>query len=169
MRRRFPYSLSTGGLVGRAVFNLINNAMGAINDAVKKRTLELRPFNIWIRASSVQEGEWPEGRYCLLEVRDDGPGIPPKVLESLFTPQVISTTIGGTGIGTRFVKSVADAHGGAVGVESEPGNGARFWLKLPLRQQRSEGMKYHSSSHPLPHALCSTLSSSPFLFRTVRR
>lgn len=121
-------------LVGRAVFNLINNAMGAINDAVKKRTLELRPFNIWIRASSVQDGEWPEGGYCLLEVSDDGPGIPPKVLESLFTPQVISTTIGGTGIGTRFVKSVADAHGGLVGVESEPGKGARFWLKLPLHK-----------------------------------
>ena len=121
-------------LVGRAVFNLINNAMGAINDAVKKRTLELRPFNIWIQTSFVQDGAWPNGQYCLVEVRDDGPGIPPKVLESLFTPGVISTTDGGTGIGTRFVKSVADAHGGLVGVESEPGNGARFWLQLPLKK-----------------------------------
>ena len=122
-------------LVGRAVFNLVNNAMGAINDAVKKKTLELRPFNIWIRASAVQESEWPDGGYCLLEVVDDGPGIPRRVLESLFTPQVISTTVGGTGIGTRFIKNVADAHGGLVGVESEPGNGARFWLKLPLKSK----------------------------------
>ncbi len=53
---------------------------------------------------------------------------------SLFTDQTISTTPGGTGIGTRFVKSVADAHGGQVGVESEIGHGSRFWMKLPLER-----------------------------------
>jgi signal transduction histidine kinase len=121
-------------LVGRAVFNLINNAMGAINDSVKKKQLELRPFNVWIRAKAVEEGTYPGGNFCLLEVVDDGPGMPAKVRESLFTPQAISTTIGGTGIGTRFVKGVADAHGGEVGVESEPGHGARFWMRLPLRK-----------------------------------
>ena len=82
----------------------------------------------------VEEGTYPDGNYCLLEVVDDGPGMPAKVRNSLFTPQAISTTIGGTGIGTRFVKSVADAHGGEVGVESEPGHGARFWMRLPLRK-----------------------------------
>ena len=121
-------------LVGRAVFNLINNAMGAINDAVKKKQLVLRPFNVWIRAQVGEEGTYPDGNYCLLEVRDDGPGMPAKVRDSLFTAQAISTTIGGTGIGTRFVKGVADAHGGDVGVESEPGQGARFWIRLPLQK-----------------------------------
>jgi two-component system OmpR family sensor kinase len=92
----------------------------------------LRPFNIWVRASVVTEGAFPEGGYCLIEVQDDGPGILPEVKRSLFTPNVISTTQGGTGIGTRFVKSVADAHHGLAGVESEPGDGALFWMKLPL-------------------------------------
>ena len=63
---------------------------------------------------------------------DDGAGVPAKVMPTLFTPNVLSTTPGGTGIGTRFVKSVADAHGGLVGVKSEEGQGATFWLKLPL-------------------------------------
>ena len=122
-------------LLGRAIFNLVNNALGAVSDAVKKKTLELRPegFNIWVRISAVTEGAFPDGNYCLIEAQDDGPGIPARVKESLFTPKAISTTPGGTGIGTRFVKSVADAHGGAVGVDSEPGCGARFWLKLPLK------------------------------------
>ena len=121
-------------LVGRAVFNLVNNALNALQDAVKKKVLELRPggFHVWIRLSSVAEGTFPDGSYCLIEVQDDGPGIPPVVKESLFTPKAISTTPGGTGIGTRFVRSVADAHGGAVGVTSELGHGACFWLKLPL-------------------------------------
>lgn len=122
-------------LVGRAVYNLVNNALCAINDAVRKGTLELRAFHIFVRASVVTEGEFPKGGYCLIEVEDDGPGIPQRVRESLFTPHTISTTQGGTGIGTRFVKSVADAHGGQVGVRSEPGQGACFWLKLPLSQK----------------------------------
>jgi signal transduction histidine kinase len=120
-------------LVGRAVYNLVNNAIGAINDAVKCKTLPLRPFNIWVRARTEgPDRPFPEGAYCLIEVQDDGPGIPPDVKASLFTPNTISTTQGGTGIGTRFVKGVADAHNGLAGVESELGHGARFWLKLPL-------------------------------------
>jgi signal transduction histidine kinase len=124
-------------LVGRAVYNLVNNGLSAINDAVKKKELEFRSagYNIWVRLSAVSEGAFPEGGFCLIEVQDDGPGIPDRVLESLFTPRTISTTPGGTGIGTRFVKSVADAHGGEVGVESELGQGARFWMKLPLQQK----------------------------------
>jgi signal transduction histidine kinase len=121
-------------LLGRALYNLVNNALGAVDDAVKRKALKLRPagFNIWVRASAVQEGDFPAGNYCRIEVQDDGPGIPDRVKRVLFTPQAISTTPGGTGIGTRFVKSVADAHGGEVGVASELGQGARFWITLPL-------------------------------------
>ncbi len=119
-------------LIGRAIYNLVNNALGAISDAVKRGTLPLRSFHVWVRAKAVREGVFPEGNYCYIEVEDDGPGIPDDVKRSLFTPQTISTTPGGTGIGTRFVKGVADAHHGQVGVVSDLGHGARFWMKLPL-------------------------------------
>ncbi len=132
-----PYFPFDSRLVGRAISNLIHNALNAIKDAVMKGELDFRRegYNIWLKLSTNQEGEFPVGNYCLLEVQDDGPGIPDVVLESLFTPHTISTTIGGTGIGTRFIKSVADSHGGEVGVVSERGKGARFWLKLPLEQE----------------------------------
>jgi signal transduction histidine kinase len=120
-------------LVGRAVYNLVNNALNAISEAVRRREIGLRQFNVKVGVRSQPEGEFPEGGFCLIEVEDDGPGIPPDVKETLFTPMVRSTTPGGTGIGTRFVKSVADAHGGRVGVRSELGQGATFWLKLPLK------------------------------------
>ncbi len=121
-------------LLGRAVFNLVNNSLGAIDDAVKKKKLEMRSggFNVRITATAVTEGVFPDGGYCRIAVQDDGPGVPDHVKELLFTIKAISTTPGGTGIGTRFVKSVADAHGGQVGVESKEGCGAIFWLKLPL-------------------------------------
>ena len=109
-------------------------AQGALDDAVKRKVMELRPFNVWIRATAVVEGEFPNGGYCLIEVMDDGPGIPTRIRDLLFTPLAMSTTPGGTGIGTRFVKSVANAHHGQVGVESELGHGARIWMKLPLKQ-----------------------------------
>jgi signal transduction histidine kinase len=127
----FPFD---NRLLGRAIFNLVNNALGAINDAVKKKKLEMRPggFNIRIGATAVTEGTFPDGNYCRITVEDDGPGIPPEVKETLFTTRTISTTPGGTGIGTRFIKSVADAHHGTVGVISELGCGACFWIKLPL-------------------------------------
>ncbi|WP_437961983.1 HAMP domain-containing sensor histidine kinase [Sorangium sp. So ce119] len=40
----------------------------------------------------------------------------------------------GTGLGLAIVKSVVEAHGGAVTVESAPGEGARFVVELPVRQ-----------------------------------
>lgn len=120
-------------LLGRAVFNLVNNAILAIADAVNKKRLDYRnEYNVKVKLTSKRDGTFPEGNYCLIEVIDDGAGVPAKVMPTLFTPNVLSTTPGGTGIGTRFVKSVADAHGGLVGVKSEEGQGATFWLKLPL-------------------------------------
>jgi signal transduction histidine kinase len=119
-------------LIRRAVYNLVNNALGAIDDAVKRGRLELRPFHIWIRAGIDTADDFAAVRYCRVEVEDDGPGMSDQVRRSLFTPNTISTTQGGTGIGTRFVKGVADAHQGWVGVESRPGEGAKFWMLLPM-------------------------------------
>ncbi|HEV2474472.1 MAG TPA: GAF domain-containing sensor histidine kinase [Chthonomonadales bacterium] len=133
VREPVPLFRFDNRLVGRAVFNLVNNAIGAIVDAVTRKAAPMRPYHITLRASACAGGAFPEGGYCLIEVEDDGPGIAPRIRELLFTARAVSTTAGGTGIGTRFVKNVADAHGGEVGVESEEGAGALFWMKLPLR------------------------------------
>lgn len=123
-------------LVGRALFNLVNNALGAIDSAVRKKQLPMRPFHITVRASILPPISAEERAFCRIEVEDDGPGMPPQVRDSLFTSSTISTTPGGTGIGTRFVKKVAEIHGGHVGVHSELGNGAQFWIDLPLYTER---------------------------------
>lgn len=71
------------------------------------------------------------------EVEDNGIGISQAAQEKLFTDfyrvQTDETaSISGTGLGLSLVKSVIQAHGGAVGVESEPGQGSCFYFELPV-------------------------------------
>jgi len=67
---------------------------------------------------------------ALLAVQDTGPGIPPDDRARLFLP-FFTTKRHGTGLGLATVHRIVDAHGGSVSVESEPGEGARFTVRLP--------------------------------------
>ena len=66
-----------------------------------------------------------------ISVADTGPGIPPEMRDQLFKPFATSKKEG-SGIGLALVKRFVDNFGGSVTVESEPGQGAIFHLKLPL-------------------------------------
>jgi two-component system sensor histidine kinase FlrB len=65
-----------------------------------------------------------------LSVEDDGCGIDPAVMDRLFEP-FFTTRTDGTGLGLAIVRGVATAHGGEALVESRPGAGTRFTLRLP--------------------------------------
>lgn len=73
------------------------------------------------------------GAHVLLSVRDTGPGVPPELRETLFDrfSQADEADRGGVGLGLTIVRGVAVAHGGDVAVESEPGEGSEFVLRLP--------------------------------------
>ncbi len=75
----------------------------------------------------------PEAGAVVISVADTGRGMPPHVLESLFTARASSRKPGGTGLGTKIVKDVVDAHGGQITVESQEGKGATFVIRLPLQ------------------------------------
>src|SRR5207247_365825 len=71
-----------------------------------------------------------------LWVQDDGPGIPSEARERIFerfyrVDRARSRETGGTGLGLSIVKHIVQAHGGEVGVQSEPGQGTRFFFTLP--------------------------------------
>lgn len=72
-----------------------------------------------------------------ISVTDTGRGMPPEIRDSLFTVRAISRKTGGTGLGTKIVKEVVDAHKGHINVESTVGVGTTFRLILPLRQVKS--------------------------------
>jgi two-component system phosphate regulon sensor histidine kinase PhoR len=71
-----------------------------------------------------------------ISVTDDGPGIPREIQSRLFerffrVDGARSREQGGTGLGLAIVKHIVQAHGGDVGVISEPGHGATFYFSLP--------------------------------------
>jgi two-component system, cell cycle sensor histidine kinase and response regulator CckA len=70
------------------------------------------------------------GRYVRLTVQDQGHGIPADTLDRIFDPY-FTTKEFGSGLGLAITYSIVHAHGGAITVESHPGQGARFTILLP--------------------------------------
>ena len=70
---------------------------------------------------------------AVVRVRDNGPGIPEEIRERLFQPFVTSGKKGGLGLGLALARQTILEHGGDMWAESEPGQGACFVLRLPLR------------------------------------
>lgn len=104
--------------LGRLFMNLLTNAAQAIG---RGGTLEVR--------GRVEE---PAGRVEIV-VEDDGPGLSPQALASLFKP--FSTTkvaSGGSGLGLYICRQIALGHGGRLEASNRPQGGARFVLGLPL-------------------------------------
>ena len=75
----------------------------------------------------------PDGSDRLLVVRigDTGPGIPPELLDRIFYP-FFTTKPAGSGIGLASARKAVESHGGWLDVESEPGRGTTFIMKLPV-------------------------------------
>lgn len=76
---------------------------------------------------------------AVIEVADTGPGIDPKHHNRLFerfyrVDKARSREVGGTGLGLAIVKHLCEAMGGEIAVESEPGKGSIFRVKLPLSE-----------------------------------
>jgi signal transduction histidine kinase len=108
--------------LSRALWNLLENA-GKYSDAGSE-----------IRVFARRHGE-----AVLLGVGDRGVGIPPNEREKIFHKFVRGADakrggVRGVGIGLALVKRIAEAHGGTVQVESEPGRGSTFTLVLPCHE-----------------------------------
>ncbi|HEV2390851.1 MAG TPA: ATP-binding protein [Verrucomicrobiae bacterium] len=85
---------------------------------------------------------------AMLEVVDNGPGIPPEVLPRIFerffrVDQARSRDQGGAGLGLSIVKSICTAHHGRVEASSSPGQGSRFRVELPLVPANSNSKHNH--------------------------
>jgi signal transduction histidine kinase len=83
----------------------------------------------------VSTGVSAVGRFAEISVADTGPGNPADKLADVFKPVVSSKGSKGTGLGLPVSRKVLREHGGDVTVESEPGRGCRFVLRIPLEQQ----------------------------------
>jgi signal transduction histidine kinase len=101
-----------------AFYNLINNAIPEVPEG----------GSITVRGIAD-----PVAKAIIVSVIDTGRGMPPEIRESLFTAHAISRKPGGTGLGTKIVKDVVDAHSGQITVESQEGVGTTFHMRLPFQ------------------------------------
>ncbi len=76
-----------------------------------------------------------DGSGVAVEFQDSGPGIDPEVRKHVFEP-FYTTKASGTGLGLAIVRQAAETHGGTVEVESEPGRGALFRVRLPGEERK---------------------------------
>ena len=74
------------------------------------------------------------GETAVIEVHDDGPGVPAAEAERVFEPFARDGGVRGTGLGLPIVKAIAEAHGGSITVRSEVGQGTCFHVSLPLQE-----------------------------------
>jgi signal transduction histidine kinase len=87
--------------------------------------------------ASIQVSARVSDNAVVIDVTDNGPGIPPAQMEHIFERFVrgdagLTQRVGGTGLGLAITKSLVELHGGTIAVDSEVGRGSTFEVVLPL-------------------------------------
>lgn len=129
-----PTALADANQIQQVVVNLLLNAADAVGEgggtiavATRRVTLPSAPEG---DQASAPGGEL---RPALeLAVSDNGCGIPPEDIPHLFEPFFSTKGNRGTGLGLAVTWGLVEAHGGHIDVQSEPGRGSRFAVRLPL-------------------------------------
>ena len=111
--------------IGRVILNLITNAFYAVNEKAKQNITGYEP--------TVSVSTKKEGNKVLISVKDNGNGIPQKILDKIFQPFFTTKPTGqGTGLGLSLSYDIVKAHGGELKVETKEGEGSEFVVQLPV-------------------------------------
>ncbi|HLZ31278.1 MAG TPA: HAMP domain-containing sensor histidine kinase [Chloroflexota bacterium] len=132
MGQQLPEVLADSRRLGQVLINLILNA--------SKFGVANTPIDVTVTA---RDGA------VRVSVADRGPGVSTDQIDRLFqpyyrAPATADTVKDGVGLGLSIVKSIVEAHGGEVGIESRRGGGARFWFSIPT-VERVASAKSHLS------------------------
>jgi phosphoserine phosphatase RsbU/P len=112
-----------GARIERVIQNLLTNAV--------KYSPAGGDVDLTVRSEHHDDGEW-----AVIEVRDEGVGIPaselPRMFERFFRASNVSDRVRGTGLGLAGARQIVEQHGGRIMVSSEEGVGSTFTVLLPL-------------------------------------
>jgi two-component system, sporulation sensor kinase E len=107
----------------QVILNIVLNAEYAMLDSHGRGNLKVKTGLI----------ETSEGRRAYIVIQDDGPGIPPNLLDKLFEPFFTTKPIGeGTGLGLSISYGIIREHGGTLRAENRPEGGASFTIEIPV-------------------------------------
>src|SRR3954454_17642477 len=126
----------------QVLLNLIINAEQAMVSANGRGILVLRT---WHDA---------DGDAVILEVNDDGPGVPEDVQPRIFDPFFTTKEVGkGTGLGLTVAYAIVQEHGGRIRLESRPNGGASFYVELPVTGGKLPALPLPRSAPGSPEAV----------------
>jgi signal transduction histidine kinase/pSer/pThr/pTyr-binding forkhead associated (FHA) protein len=112
--------------IQHALLNIVSNALDAVEERPDPRVV------------GVATGLEADGAWVRILVVDNGGGIPPEKVADIFKPFVSTKGSKGTGLGLPVSRKILREHGGDILVESAPGKGSRFILRLPLKSPLSQ-------------------------------
>ena len=108
--------------------NLVANAFEALDGT---GCITISAATTAIEADPAFAGPYAPTPAVLVEVADDGPGVPADLTDRIFNP-FFTTKVTGTGLGLAIVRKIVDAHDGRIDVSSAPDTGTRFRVTLPV-------------------------------------
>jgi len=129
------------GQLNQVFMNILSNAIDALEQYNQKRSsaeIAANPSTITIQTAKAQLSNGTNS--VVVQIRDNGPGIPADHLNRLFDPFFTTKPIGkGTGLGLSIsYQIIVEKHHGNLKCTSEPGQGAEFWIEIPVRQAERE-------------------------------
>jgi PAS domain S-box-containing protein len=150
-----PPICADAGQIGQVVVNLVTNACEALPPSGGR--VEIRTGAIEADRELLDRchlGESLEvGRYALLEVEDDGPGIEAQALDRILDP-FFSTKFTGRGLGLAVVLGIVRRHDGCLRIESRVGTGTLFQVLLPVASEAPASLAREPVTAPKPAPLC---------------
>ena len=118
--------------LGRVLLNLYNNAFYAVHDKQKKNESSMAQESAEY-VPQVTVSTKKNENYVEITVKDNGPGIPKKIIEKIFHPFFTTKPTGqGTGLGLSLSYDIVKAHGGELSVETSEGKGSVFNIQIPI-------------------------------------
>ena len=117
--------------IGRVILNLINNAFYATIEKQKQGLANYEPTVTLKTLKNPPLGG--RGAEVVISVKDNGNGIPQKIVDKIFQPFFTTKPTGqGTGLGLSLSYDIIKAHGGEIKVETKEGEGTEFIIQLPV-------------------------------------
>lgn len=114
--------------IGRVILNLITNAFYAVSEKLRQAQPET-DYEPTVSVSTTKTDN-----IIVIAVKDNGNGIPKRVLDKIFQPFFTTKPTGqGTGLGLSLSYDIIKSHGGALKVETTEGEGSIFFIQLPAQ------------------------------------
>ena len=121
------------GQLNQVFMNILGNAIDSLENHSAPKKIAISTSVVPGDSNNAESGK-SIGQLVVIRIRDNGPGLAEKAKSRLFDPFFTTKPVGkGTGLGLSIsYQIVVEKHGGSLKCISEPGQGAEFWIEIPL-------------------------------------